>query len=71
MPPASSRARRCWNFWPDEYDKPDSTTLWRWLSRAVTQGLVCQEGNGRPNDPYRYWLPAREPLMRPENGTPE
>jgi len=57
--------------WPADYDKPDSTTLWRWLSRAVAQGVVRQEGTGRPNDPFRYWLPARQEMLRPEGGTEE
>ena len=35
-------------------------TLWRWLDRAVSQGLVCREGAGRKNDPYRYWLAEQE-----------
>ncbi len=57
--------------WPDSYDRPDSTTLWRWLSRAVAQGVVRQQGTGHPNDAFRYWLPAREELMRPDGGTEE
>ena len=46
--------------WPEDYAKPDATTLWRWLSRGVAQGIVRQQGTGRLNDPFRYWLPARE-----------
>ena len=57
--------------WPPDYSKPDSSTLWRWLGRAVAQGLARQLGTGRPGDPFRYWLPAREDLMRPDGGTPE
>jgi hypothetical protein len=57
--------------WSPDYSKPDATTLWRWLSRAVAQGIVCQEGTGRPRDPFRYWLPQREPLLRPEGGSAE
>jgi hypothetical protein len=57
--------------WPPDYSKPDSTTLWRWLSRALTQGIVRQEGTGRPRDPFRYWLPEREEMMRPDGGSPE
>jgi hypothetical protein len=44
--------------WSDDYDKPDTTTLWRWLNRALAQGVVRQEGSGRPHDPFRYWLPG-------------
>ncbi len=57
--------------WPPDYDKPDATTLWRWLSRAVAQGQVRQNGTGRPNDPFRYWLSARQEMMRPDGGTLE
>jgi hypothetical protein len=57
--------------WSDDYDKPETTTLWRWLSRAAAQGVVRQEGSGRPFDPFRYWLPSRDDMMRPEGGTPE
>ena len=54
-----------------DYHKPDSTTLWRWLSRGVAQGLVCQQGTGRLNDPFRYWLPERKAMMRPDGGSRE
>jgi hypothetical protein len=33
--------------WSDEYERPDATTLWRWLTRAVAQGVVRQQGTGR------------------------
>jgi hypothetical protein len=52
--------------WSPDYAKPDATTLWRWLSRAVAHGVLRQEGTGRPRDPFRYWLPEREELMRPD-----
>jgi hypothetical protein len=57
--------------WPPDYTKPESITLWRWLGRAVAQGLVRQEGAGHKRDPFRYWLPARELMMRPDKGTME
>jgi hypothetical protein len=57
--------------WPQDYPKPETTTLWRWLSRAVAQGTVRQNGTGRQRDPFRYWLVAGEPLIRPDEGTPE
>ena len=44
--------------WPPDYDK-EAMTLWRWLSRAVAQGVMRHAGSGRPPDPFRYWLPAR------------
>ena len=46
--------------WPLDFPRPSDVTLYRWLQRAVTAGLVCQEGTGRRADPFRYWLPARE-----------
>jgi hypothetical protein len=49
--------------WPEE-DRPSPPTLWRWLERAVAQGLLCREGTGRKNDPYRYWLPGQEEKWR-------
>jgi hypothetical protein len=57
--------------WSADYRKPDATTLWRWLSRVVTQGLVRQQGSGQHGDPFRYWLPEREEFMRPEGGSAE
>jgi hypothetical protein len=59
------------DLWPADYQKPPSVTLWRWLGRAVSQGLLRQQGMGHNNDPFRYWLPAREDMMRPDGGTPE
>jgi hypothetical protein len=59
------------NNWSADYDKPDGTTLWRWLTRAVAQGVLRQEGTGRSSDPFRYWLPARQEMMRPDGGTVE
>jgi len=48
------------NDWPNDYPAPDKTTLWRWLDRAVADGLVCQEGTGRKHDPFRYCLPGQQ-----------
>lgn len=39
--------------WPEELDKPDDATLWRWLDRAVNQGMVTQEGSGKRGSPFR------------------
>jgi hypothetical protein len=57
--------------WLADYDKPEPLTLWRWLSRAVAQGVLRQEGTGRAHDPFRYWLPSRDLLVRPDNCTAE
>jgi hypothetical protein len=32
---------------------------------------VRQGGTGRHHDPFRYWLTVREPLIRPDGGSPE
>lgn len=48
--------RRLWPTTP----LPDETTLYRWLEEAVGQGLVCRDGRGRRNHPFRYWLPEKE-----------
>jgi hypothetical protein len=50
--------------WPPDFPAPPDRTLWRWLARAVTLGLVLQEGTGRRNDPFRYWLPDQEAKWR-------
>ncbi len=46
--------------WPPDFQKPERTTLWRWLDRAVKLSLVACEGKGNKSDPFRYWLPERE-----------
>jgi hypothetical protein len=46
--------------WPPDLPRIDQATLWRWLDRAVTQGLLRRAGAGRRNDPYRFWLPERD-----------
>jgi hypothetical protein len=48
--------------WPPDFKAPDDVTVWRWLERAVSDGLVQQDGLGRRNAPYRYWLPGKETL---------
>ncbi len=57
--------------WPVEAGAPDRSTLARWLQRATRQGLVCCRGSGYRGDPYRYWLPGREPLLWPGNHASE
>jgi hypothetical protein len=51
--------------WPVEDEVPDRSTLWRWLKRATQQGLIRRSGTGYRGDPFRYWLPGREPLLYP------
>lgn len=50
--------------WPEDFVKPGSTLLWKWLDRAVADKLIAVEGSGRRNDPFRYWLPAREEVWK-------
>jgi hypothetical protein len=49
--------------WPAE-ERPDAITLYRWLRRAVEQGLLRQDGLGKCKSPFRYWLPASEERWR-------
>jgi hypothetical protein len=51
--------------WPNEEDRPDRSTLARWLKRAAQQGVICRSGSGYRGDGYRYWLPGHEPLLWP------
>jgi hypothetical protein len=46
--------------WPADDPKPADITLWRWLDRAVGQGLVRRDGSGRSHGAFRYWLPGKE-----------
>jgi hypothetical protein len=39
---------------------PTDRTLWRWLERAVAEGLLLREGTGHRDEQFRYWLPGRE-----------
>jgi AAA domain len=57
--------------WPPEDDRPDRSTLSRWLKRAVKQGLIRCSGNGHRGDRFRYWLPDREPLLHPGENASE
>ncbi len=50
--------------WPADFPRPGDMTLVRWLNRAVALGLVLEQGTGRKNDPFRYWLPGQEELWR-------
>jgi hypothetical protein len=43
---------------------PDDTTVYRWLERAEGLGLVCKDGTGLRNSPFRYWLRDREEHWR-------
>jgi hypothetical protein len=57
--PAKWARRDILRHWPAP-SPPDPTTLFRWLQRAVAQGLLRQTGRGARNDPFRYWLPSQE-----------
>jgi hypothetical protein len=49
--------------WPTA-DRPDPATIYRWLSRAVQAGLLCQDGDGTRTSPFRYWLEENEERWR-------
>ncbi len=46
--------------WPSMWKPPSEVSLWRWLERAIKQGLVCQDERRQRNRPLRYWLPGKE-----------
>jgi hypothetical protein len=52
--------------WPDGSKPPTRSTLWRWLKRAADQGRLACQSTERPGDPFRYWLPERMEMMRPD-----
>ena len=54
--------------WPAECSRPNRSTLWRWLQRAVARGHLRSSGSGQRGDNFLYWLPSREPLLFPGPG---
>jgi hypothetical protein len=46
--------------WPPDLNRPAYVTLWRWLDRAVKEGLALKAGQGCRQSPYRYCLPGQE-----------
>jgi hypothetical protein len=54
--PTKLRRQDILDKWPPDYVTPSKVTLWRWLDRAVDEGLIQREGAGRCNSPYRYYL---------------
>jgi hypothetical protein len=57
--------KQIYNDWL-ERRKPDRSTLWRWLDRAVALRRLRQEGGGFKSDPYRYWLPGDKAEWTPD-----
>lgn len=55
--------------WPDDFPKPCSSALYKWLTRAVADNLLKQDGTGRKCHPFRYWLPYVEAHWRQQNPT--
>lgn len=49
--------------WPED-ERPDPTTLFRWLRRTVAAGLLRQDGAGQQPRPLRYWLATNEESWR-------
>lgn len=58
--PGKLTRREILDLWPEDHPRPDATTLWRWLDRALLDHRVQQSGRGRCGDPYRYWIPGYE-----------
>ena len=52
--------REIWMRWPIVEVRPDESTLWRWLERAVAEGKILRAGTGRSNSPFQYWLKESE-----------
>jgi hypothetical protein len=50
--------------WPADFVRPSAVVLWRWLDRAVKEGLVLVEGTGRRNKPFKYWLDGMEEVWK-------
>jgi AAA domain len=46
--------------WPPGNTRPHTTTLWRWLDRAVDLALAQRDGRGTNREPYRYALALPE-----------
>jgi len=57
--------------WPVEENRPNRSTLSRWLKRATQQRLICCSGSGNRGDALLYWLPGREPLLWPGHNASE
>ena len=57
--------------WPSEENKPERSTLSRWLKRATKQGVICCSGTGLRGDPFVYWLPGHEPYLYPGDNASE
>jgi hypothetical protein len=51
--------------WPEDFRKPDQSTLSRELADALDKGWIRRRGTGRKKDPYRYWLPGKEEDFHP------
>jgi hypothetical protein len=45
--------------WPEVREKPHPSFLWKWLEQALSAGRLQRDGEGRPNEPFRYWLRSR------------
>jgi hypothetical protein len=58
--PAKLTRRELRGLLPRGPGAPSDVTLWRWLERAVAEGLLRREGTGHSHTPFRYWLPERE-----------
>jgi hypothetical protein len=55
--------REIYRAWPVE-GRPDPGSLYRWLRRAVAEGRLRQDGEGRGGRPFRYWLEENKERWR-------
>ena len=62
--PVPLTQRQILDHWPDDFKKPDKTTIARLLQRSVTQGLLSRTGTGFRNDAYCYELEDKRRLSQ-------
>jgi hypothetical protein len=56
--------------WPDDFARPDRSTIVRHLGRALEENRIRRKGTGRKNDPYKYWAPEVEDGFNPPADPP-
>jgi hypothetical protein len=51
--------------WPEDFEKPQRTKLWRALQQGVGNKEILTRGTGRRGDPLTYWIASRQDLFSP------
>ncbi len=54
--------------WPEDFPRPDQSTIARALKQGMAAGRILQKGTGRKNDPFLYWLAGKEEGFHPGPG---